>query len=147
MSDLDVLFPGREVVVGGETITVKPLAFGQLPKAAKLLQPVVKALRASGAIGGEGSVIDLFGSWVDMLAAGGEELLALVGFAIGKPREWFDGLSMDDGVALVRAAVEVNGDFFGRKVLPMLTGVADGVMSSEPSSQPGTAEPTSTDTP
>ena len=143
-----MLFPGREVAVGGETIVVKPLTFGQLPKATKLLQPVVKALRESGALGGAGSVIDMIGSWVDILAAGGEDMLTLVGFAVGKPREWFDALSMDDGVALVRAVVEVNGDFFGRKVLPLLAAAQEGgATSSAFSSQPATDAPTSTDTP
>ena len=146
-NDLDMLFPGQDVTVAGQTITVKPLTFGQLPKATKLLQPVIKALRDAGALSGEGAVIDLIGSWVDTLAAGGEDLLALVGYAIGKPRDWFDLLSMDDGVAIVRAVVEVNGDFFARKVLPMLGMLEDGAKSSASSSQPGTAAPTSTDTP
>ena len=162
-NDLDTLFPGQDVTVAGQTITVKPLTFGQLPKATKLLQPVIKALRASGAIGanptsdtekpegapgkGDRLAIDFISSWVDTVAAGGEDLLALVGYAIDKPRDWFDALSMDDGVALVRAVVEVNGDFFGRRVLPMLIAQEDGEKSSPSSSQPGTDAPTSTATP
>ena len=45
------------------------------------------------------------------------------------------------------AVVEVNGDFFGRRVLPMLIAQEDGEKSSPSSSQPGTDAPTSTATP
>ena len=48
MTDLETLFPAREITVGDKSLMLKPLSFGQLPRAAKLLQPVAKAINATG---------------------------------------------------------------------------------------------------
>ena len=160
MTDLETLFPGREITVGKEALTLGPFAFGQLPKAAKLLQPISASLSDTGvfSVGKvDGEVqFGLAADWpmriVDLLAAGGDGLLDFIAFAANKPREWVDGLGADDGVALTKALLEVNADFFVRRVLPMFglvdkAPMSDGVSLSASSSEPVTAEPISTDTP
>jgi hypothetical protein len=125
--ELEVLFPDQELVISGETVLVKPLKFGQLPKAIKLLKPVSDALQAAGifALRGEAgnAQFALDPAWplkiVDMLAVGGEDLLQFLAFAVGKPRAWLDTLDTDDGVKLVKAVFEINADFFVRRVFPM----------------------------
>ena len=135
MSEIDILYPeGKTVVASGESITVKPLKFGQIPKASLLLRPVVGKVAAAFS---EGTAV---ASWVDVLADGGEELLLAMAWAINKPRDWFDEVSVDEGVELARALYEVNADFFTKKVMPLfaqLPAKQDGGTLLEPSSQAG----------
>jgi hypothetical protein len=106
--DLEVLFPtGKTVTANGEEITIKPYTFGQIPK-------VIGTVRKlSGALGENGDVLEA-------IEKGGEDLIALVMFTTGKPRDWFDSLPTDEGVALVTAIYEVNKDFFDKRVKPTL---------------------------
>jgi len=150
-NEMDILFPeGKILTIGGEEITIKPLTFGQIPKASKMVAPIIKAMAKSELAGD--SVIDMVGNWVDILAIGGDDLINLIGWAIGKDRAWFDTLQMDDGVELVKSVIEVNADFFTKKVMDRLNlGALEsketGATSSPSSSAPDTAEETSTATP
>ena len=108
-NDLEVLFPeGKTVTVAGEPITVKPFTFGQIPK----VVGTVKKL--AGVV--QGDQIDV----LDAIEKGGEDLLALAAFVVGKPREWFDEVPTDEGVELLKAIFEVNLDFFAKRVRPLL---------------------------
>ncbi len=120
--DLNVLFPVPAMVaVKGEEIHLMPFTFGQLPKAIQLLAPITRALAASGVNATDGISGQLSG-WVDLLANAGEDVLALLAWGIKKERSWFDDMSTEDGVVLLRAFVEVNADFFVRKLLPLVGG-------------------------
>lgn len=123
--DLDKLMPEpREITAGGETFTLRPFTFGQLPKAIKLLRPITEAVTSAGIAKFEGKDFFLAPDWPlklpILMDEAGESLVGFVAFAIGKPREWFDTLGADEGIALTKAAFEVNGDFFVKKVAPML---------------------------
>ncbi len=151
MSDMETLFPGRQVTAGGETLTITPLFFGDVPLASQKLAPVVKAV-ASSLGKSDQSIMDMASSWVDLLAAGGEDLLMFLAWSVKKPREWFNTLGMDDGLAILQAVYEENVDFFNRHVLPLLVRAPveppqTGATSSESLSQPAIDEPTSIDTP
>lgn len=157
MSDLDVLFPARQVRAGNEELELKPFTFGQIQKAAKLLYPVAAAVQSAGIFSVRNTRGDvqfrLASDWplhiVELLASGGSDLVAFVAFAIGKPREWVEALGIDEGVALTKAIFELNADFFAQRVLPML-GMApqsDGATSSASSSTAATDASTSTATP
>ena len=151
MSDMETLFPGRQVTAGGETLTITPLFFGNVPLATEKLAPVIKAVSSS--LGKpDQSIMDIASSWVDLLAAGGEDLLMFLAWYVNKPREWFNTIGMDDGLALLQAVYEENVDFFNRRVLPLLARAPaespqTGATSSESLFQPGIDEPTSIDTP
>ncbi|OYV99038.1 MAG: hypothetical protein B7Z62_02045 [Deltaproteobacteria bacterium 37-65-8] len=156
MSDLETLFPDREITVGGTSLTVSPFPFGKMPKVMALAKPIVKALGDAGIMAiNENGTIGVNSSWplhiVDLFADAGEDLIALVAFLTGQPRDWFDTLGQDDGIALTKKVFEVNADFFVKKVLPMLglsfAPATDGAPSSPDSSGPATADPISTDTP
>lgn len=153
MADLDVLYPnGIEVKAGGETITVLPIKFGKVPQASKLVAPISKQIAAAIKQDGERTVLDTALLFVDLLASSGEELLAALGFFVGKPREWFDTLDNDEGLALMNAVFQVNKDFFTRRVLPLFAPAtpADqptGANSSQSSSPADTASTPSATTP
>lgn len=123
--DLDKLLPaGREVTAGGETLTLKPFTFGQLPRAIKLLRPVTEAVGTAGIAEFKDGNFFLSADWPLKLPVlmdeAGEALVSFVAFAAGKPREWFDTLGADEGIALTKAAFEVNGDFFVKRIAPLL---------------------------
>ncbi len=155
--DLAALFPGREVTLStGETLELAPFAFGKLPRAIKLLRPVTDAVRAAGIAGFDGKDFALASGWPlrlpQLMDEAGEALVEFVGFAVGKPRAWFDTLGADDGIALTRAAFEVNGDFFVKRVAPMLgmsvgAPAPTGAPSLPDSSPPATTGETSPATP
>ncbi len=157
MSELETLQPeGLAVVAGGETLTILPFTFGQLVKVTKYLKPLVGAVRSSGIWAterrGAEAVFKLAEDWpvrlVDAVSDGGEHLLDFIAFATGKSRDWLDGLDADAGIALAKGIFEVNADFFGRKVVPLLQGLApDGPTSSASSLPTDTNAPTSTATP
>lgn len=117
MSELNTIFPGTDVALStGESVTIKPLVFGQFPKASKLAQGIAKPLMEAYASqsADNASVI------IQILAEGGEDFLNLIALGINKPRSFFDTLPFDDGVRLARAFVETNLDFFTQRVLPEL---------------------------
>lgn len=156
--DLAVLFPGKEVTAQGETLTVVPFFFGQFPKAIKLMQPVAQALRGSDIMdfSQDGGKVNfkISPDWVlklpQIMAEGGEALIEMVAFATSKPRKWFDTLPGDEGVNLTKAVLEVNADFFVRKMLPIFGPVASpaiGGSSSAALSEPAIAGTTSAATP
>ena len=156
MSDLEKLLPGDEVgLSNGETLTLKPFFFGQLPRAVKLLRPVTESIRAAGIASFDGKEFALASDWPlrlpQLMDDGGEALVEFAAFAVGKPREWFDTLGADDGIALTKAAFEVNASFFARKVAPMLgmsvTPPETGAPSSQDLSLRDTVGATSSTTP
>ena len=56
-----------------------------------------------------------------IIGEGGEDLIELIGLGINKPRAWFDNLQGDDGITLTIAFLEVNIDFFTKKMMPQLS--------------------------
>ena len=141
--DLKVLFPGQEIMVGGETLMVKPFPFGLLPRVIALLRKITDGLK--------GESVDV----LRIMEDGGSDLMDLLAVTTGKPRAWIDALPLDEGVLLTSTVLEVNRDVFTKAVLPRLTALyaalglvpSTGATSSAPSSPPDTAGPTSSNTP
>lgn len=122
MSEISTLFPGQEVKLqSGEVITIKPFTFGQLPKALKIGQKLgvlLSDLYRQGKFEDQANVSQ---NLMVIIGEGGEDLLELIGLGIGKSREWFDTLQGDDGITLTIAFLEVNIDFFTKKMMPQLS--------------------------
>ena len=112
MTELDTLVPaGLELVIGGETLTIKPLKVGQLPAFLRAISPVMQQLTAAE--------ID----WLALIGERGDDLLAAIAIAVGKPRAWVDELAADEAILLAAKVIEVNADFFTRTVLPRFDGL------------------------
>jgi hypothetical protein len=124
MSDINTLFPVEEAKFKGETIKVEPFKFGQFPKAIKLLRPITDAVKDAGIAGMSAAGFSLAPDWPlrlpQVMDEAGEALIEFLGFAIGKPREWFDDLDADEGIALARLVFETQGDFFVQRIAPKL---------------------------
>ena len=114
--DLKVIFAGKEVKVGDEVLKLMPMKFGQLPKALQIVQKLGALFMQHY----NDKTLDEPGAIIEITALGGEDLIELVAFGIGKPREWFDTIEADEGMSLVISFIEVNGDFFIKRVLPSL---------------------------
>ncbi len=137
MNEAQVLAPGRDVQVGDETVRVEPIrGLRRTIEAAGRISPLLKALNRSGALmpKEDATALDAAIAWVDVLAAGGDDALRFLAFALGKPLEWIEEREIDEVVKLGRAVFEENRDFFGQRVLPLIAPAqppADGPTSSE----------------
>ena len=120
-NELATLFPGKEInLATGETITIKPFTFGQLPKAIKIGQKIGGLLAEMYKQGKFEDQSKTSANLMLILSEGGEDLLGLIGLGINKPRDWFDNLQGDDGINLTIAFLEVNIDFFTKKMMPQI---------------------------
>ncbi len=137
MSDAEVLFPGQTVKLSsGEEIVVTPFTFVEcMTSAAKYARSFSGSLTT--------------GSMLGIIADGGEDVLKLVQIAVKKPKDWWEVLPPDDGLALTTAVFEVNRDFFAQRLQAPMERLmkAIGEPSSPASSEPVTAGETSSTTP
>lgn len=120
--EIQTLFPGKEVILSdGEIINMKPFTFGQLPKAMKIGQKLGMLLADLYKQGKFEDQSNVSANLMVIIGEGGEDLIELMGLGIGKPRAWFDNLQGDDGITLTIAFLEVNIDFFTKKMMPQLS--------------------------
>lgn len=139
MDDLNVLVPPSvTLTVGGESVAITPLRIGELPAFTRAIAPAVAEFRRDG--------ID----WLALFGLHGEAMLTALAVATRKPREWIEGLAADEAILLAAKVIEVNSDFFARRVLPkveaamaQLPVTAAGSTSPSGSSPTATASPTS----
>ena len=122
MNEIQTLFPGKEITLStGEVINIKPFTFGQLPKALKIGQKLGVLLADLYRKGQFEDQTNVSSNLMVIVGEGGEDLLDLIGLGIGKPRAWFDELQGNDGITLTIAFLEVNIDFFTKKMMPQLS--------------------------
>lgn len=113
--------PTITVHAAGEDIVLKPFSFGQLGHVAESLGYIADRI-GPGQVGVGG-----------LMAAGGVELMNIVAFACGKPREWLDTIDdYDEGVALVEAVLELNQERFEKKLIPAITRILAKMMPVKP---------------
>lgn len=111
--DVDVLCPDREVSIAGEVVTVREYSFAQGLRLARYLAPLVEAL-ALVVTDSEGDDDALLES---AFSDESEAVMALMAASCGKDVAWVEGLSDDDGRALMFAWWAANKDFFVRRLL------------------------------
>lgn len=111
--DLDVLAPDRQIVVGGETLTVRELRFGEQLAHHATLAALADALRpAVESPGADGLTVIL-----DALARHADGIMPIVALSCGKSTEWVSALSGEEGEALLAAFWTANRGFFMRRLL------------------------------
>jgi hypothetical protein len=128
MSDESVVDPPSiEVAYRGLTLVVKPLNIGKFPKFTRAVRPMFAAL--AGAISsdpsgnpGEGGGLEInVSTIVDLVADHGESMIEAAAVATDKNQAWISEGSPGEFIALVRAIIEVNADFFAQAVARMTT--------------------------
>lgn len=132
MSD-DMLTVIPEPIVAkikGETIQVRQIKVGQLPKAMRIAHPFYEQLKSlkDQALKAEkeGKPFTYGMDFYKLVMENAEPILEMVALLTNKDRAWVDDLEVDELVALFSAIVEVNLDFFIQRVLPSLSGLVTG---------------------
>lgn len=121
MSDIKTIFPAQEITLAsGEVLSIKPLTFGQLPKAVELTNKLGSTLANL-----DPNTFDdkqsLASAMFQLLSLSAEDFVTLLSYVLKKPRDWFDELPTQDGVAISIAFLEVNIGFFTQHVQPVLS--------------------------
>lgn len=105
--EIKKLLPGEEyTTLSGEKLTISPVPFGKM----RIYQDAINKLFQAAMSGGvtlEGESMDYAG----MLSAAFEEVMALLGLILDRPRDWFDSaIDFADGCALLEIVVRQNFD-------------------------------------
>jgi hypothetical protein len=141
LNDLDILAPGRELKIAGETLTVREFTFGEQMQHGAVLAELADALRPVLEPNAGGDPLTAI---LDALAAQAQSVTALIAASIDKPPEWVEALDGDAGEALAITWWTVNKGFFIRRLLrPLqfqaaLNSPTAGAASSLPSSATAT---------
>ncbi len=138
MDEMNILIPETlELDIAGERIEITPLRLGEFPAMLKAVRPFAAQLEADP-------------DWLSLLAEHGEALLDSLAVTCRRPRDWVDGLALDEALTLAASVFEVNADFFVQRVAPNVTELAerigrrlDGLMPPSGSSVQATASMTS----
>lgn len=148
-TDLEILFPDREITVAGRTVTVRELRFAEQLQHHHLLEPLAAALVEIEPSAPAGP--DWINRLYDLLAANWEQVLTLVALCCDQDEDWVRGLPAVDGENLMLTWWGVNSGFFIRRVWrPKLVEQASrqaGAASSPLSSVPATTGADSAATP
>lgn len=96
----------RQIEVGGKSVGIMPLRVRQIPAFVREIGPAGSLLMA--------------GRVADAVALHGDGIAAAMAVATGEDEAWIGELFADAFLDLVAAVVEVNGDFFARRVAPRI---------------------------
>lgn len=111
-SDLEILFPDREIVIAGKVLNVRELRFAEQLKWQPILNELAETLE-------EVNMDDV--NFIDhVLARLGlhiDKLLDVVAFCCDQPRDWIESLPASSGEELIITWWTVNSSFFARRLL------------------------------
>ena len=114
---LEVLFPqGKEVQLQGQTFNITPFKLGQLPVVLKAIQKIIQPIKQAEANGNFNDPAFLMG----LIVEAGDDVIQLFSTILNRPIEFVQNFEMDESVNLVTAMIEVNSDFFSKRVQPLL---------------------------
>lgn len=168
MSDLDEVARELDALVGekplkqplvlrGETLNIKPINTGRLPAFLRAIRPLVDlfnldALALSGDLTdpahAQQAALLMLDQVMPAFLAEPDAVVQAVAVATGKPQAWLDELELDELLILAGACIEVNADFFARRLMPALLQMVKG-MTPPPtagSTSPSASSPTATAT-
>lgn len=118
--DLEVLEPsGSSVKFRDETLELRPLTIGQLPKLVRSARPVIDAVMSLDKVPESGDT-DLVGLVMDLIEHHGDQVFDAAGICTGKPADWIADGDIDEFIELALKVFEVNRDFFVQKLAPRL---------------------------
>ena len=119
MSDqeLDILnAPENKVTFNGKEITITPIRMGKLQAFTAAVKPIAGDLVE--AIGGNGDMLTT-------IELHGDKMILAVSIATGLSVDELNDSEADEFVRLASAVIEVNADFFVRKLLPSVRGAVE----------------------
>lgn len=126
MQDMDVIEPQARVVeFRGERLEIRPLTIGAVPGLVRASRPVINSLLDAAWIT-DGAAFDAqsFDGALDLIEQHGEAVVQGVALAIGRDAKWVASGDISEFIDLTVAVLEVNRDFFTRRIAPLLGGRA-----------------------
>lgn len=105
----------KECVIAERTLTITPVRVGDLPAFIAAIEPMAREL----------STGDLLGA----LSRHADALILATALGAGVERAWLEERTADDLVRLASAVVEVNADFFVRRLVPAIEQAAQQLTS------------------
>jgi len=109
MSDFAAFPPQpQSIEIAGDTLTLTPIRVGEVPALLAAIKPIAPQLMSGDP------------DWLALLTDHGEAILDALAVAARRPREWVEGLALDDAVQLATVLFEVNADFFVQRVVPAI---------------------------
>lgn len=134
MSDelADLIAEPRTVAAGGRQIAIRPLAPRQLPAFVAAVRPLQQALGAGLALD------DLKGcALLDLVERHTDDVIRAVAIATREPESVIgDEIDIGELVDLAMAVIEVNADFFARRVAPAMVAAMARVAARNPGRTP-----------
>lgn len=120
--ELEVLEPsGSSVKYQGASVEVRPLTVGQLPRFVREVKPILGQLQALAPLIDESADGEqMLAGVLDLIEEHGERLQRAVAIATGLTDAVVAKGGIDEFVALAKKVIEVNADFFARKLVPQL---------------------------
>jgi len=103
--------PTQVTLGDGTLFELGPVRLGELPRLLACARPLQDDLTAQP-------------DWLALLLKHSDAVLQMLSICSRRPREWVDGLALDDAVLLCTAVFEVNADFFVARVAPAVQGAA-----------------------
>lgn len=121
---LDVLAPsGASVTYRGEDIAVSPIKIGAIPAIVRSARPVIDALFDNGGVPASGSTDEL-SLLLTLIGDHGDGVFAAVALCIDRDEAWVRKGDAAEFYELAKTILQVNRDFFIRRLAPLLGGRA-----------------------
>lgn len=112
-SEFDVIAPKAVTIsIAGEDVAISPIRVKQLPSFTRAVSPLI-----SNIIQGDSPAV--------LVATNADDVIAAVSAASNLSVEAIGELEVDDLIKLAGAVIEVNLDFFIRRVLPQVNLVSE----------------------
>lgn len=125
MDKLKELLPGEPYTLstGGQVI-IKPVPFGKL----RLFSEAVASLM--GKLMQGGLKIEGIEDWKTIFDVAFEETLSIMSLVLDKPREWFDTITISDGLGILNIIIEQNFSESSKKNLKKLIAKASLILKT-----------------
>lgn len=111
-SELEILFPDRQINIGGKNITVRELRFAEQLRWQSILNKIAESFD-----GVDVENVNFFENALAILGFHAEELLEIVAFCCEQSKEWIESLPASQGEELLITWWTVNNSFFVRRLL------------------------------
>lgn len=121
---LDTIVPVAKepLTIGGKTVTPKVIKVNQVGPVLAAIRPFNGHIKAAMAASADGQNPAQNFDVLEVLEHHTDNLITLVSTLTGEDKTFIENLELDDMIKITVAVMEVNLDFFIRKVLPLLSG-------------------------
>jgi hypothetical protein len=117
MTELEILYPtGIDVTLHGEVFNIRPFKLGHITLVLKTVQQIIDPIKKAQITGNVNDPMVIMA----ILAETGDDLINLLSKILDRPVEFVNDLEQDESVKLISALIEVNKDFFSKRVQPIL---------------------------